>query len=65
MNTTIQTRKLPTWIGHAAVKYFREHGTSRRSVSMFLDTIPLHLEACTTRQDGQVTKISIARYGNG
>ena len=63
MNTTIQTRKLPTWIGHAAVKYFREHGTSSRNVSMFLRTIPIKLEACTTRRDGQIN-ILIARCGN-
>ena len=63
MSTTIQTRKLPTWIGHAAVKYFREHGISSRNVSMFLRTIPIKLEACTTRRDGQIN-ILIARCVN-
>ena len=61
--TTIKTRKLPHWVGEAAVTYFREHGVSRRSVTLFLRTIPMKLEACT-KVDCGVTTILIAKAGN-
>ena len=61
--TTIQTRKLPLWVGEAAVTYLREHGVSSRNVTLFLRTMPMPLEACTKVVRGTTT-ILIAKAGN-
>lgn len=62
-STTIQTRRLPRWVGEAAVSYLRKHGMSSRNVTLFLRTMPMSLEACI-KMDHGITTVLIARPGN-